>query len=200
MTQRGLLLVMDGDQHSVGSLVPAIPEGLSEAVYARLRVLAQQQMNNERAGITLQPTALVHEAYLRLLRDPTVRWDDDREFYWAAAQSMRRVLIDEARRRNAIKRGGDRDRVALDDPPDTSPSAEPGGGTSVERLDEALDGLRDIDARLYEVVMLRYFAGLTVETTAETLGVGARTVKRDWAMARSWLRVMMGGGDLGAVS
>ena len=186
---------MDGDLHSSASRAPVIPEGLSEAVYARLRMLAQQQMAGEKAGITLQPTALVHEAYLRMLRDPTVRWDDDRAFYWAAAQSMRRVLIDEARRRNAIKRGGDRARVPLDDPQ----GPEPEKPTAVERLDEALDGLRAIDARLYEVVMLRYFAGLTVESTAETLGVGARTVKRDWAMARSWLRVTIGAANVGDV-
>lgn len=195
---------MDGDQHSGGSLAPALPEGLSEAVYARLRVLAQQQMHGERAGITLQPTALVHEAYLRMLRDPSVRWDDDRAFYWAAAQSMRRVLIDEARRRNTMKRGGNRDRVPMHDPADKTPSNPIDDALSeravVDRLDNALDELRGIDTRLYEVVMLRYFAGLTVETTAETLGVGARTVKRDWAMARSWLRVMIAGGDVGAAS
>ncbi len=187
---------MDGDQHPGDARAPKIPEGLSEAVYARLRMLAQQQMSGESPGITLQPTALVHEAYLRLLRDPTVQWDDDRAFYWAAAQSMRRVLIDEARRRKAIKRGGARQRVPLDDPQ----SREHTQDDAVERLDQALDGLRDIDARLYEVVMLRYFAGLTVEITAQTLGVGTRTVKRDWAMARNWLRVTIGESELQGTS
>lgn len=179
---------MDGDQHPTTEIESKVPEGLSDAVYKRLRLLAQQQMAGENAGITLQPTALVHEAYLRLLRDPTVQWDDDRAFYWAAAQSMRRVLIDEARRRKALKRGGSHDRIPLGDPQ----SRERASLDAVELLDHALDGLRELDARLYEVVMLRYFAGLTVETTAETLGVGARTVKRDWAMARSWLRVNIG--------
>lgn len=172
------------------SIRPEVPEGLSEAVYAKLRVLAQQQMADERAGITLQPTALVHEAYLRLLRDPTVDWEDDRTFYWAAAQSMRRVLVDAARKRLALKRGGDRRREPLRDPAaDEGAPSEP-----VELLDRALDGLREMDARLYEVVMLRYFAGLSVEITAETLGIAPRTVKRDWATARSWLRVSIGGG------
>ncbi|MEL6498099.1 MAG: ECF-type sigma factor [Planctomycetota bacterium] len=176
---------MDGDQHPLNQSQPTVPEGLSDAVYKRLRLLAKQQMAGESTGITLQPTALVHEAYLRLLRDPNIQWDDDRAFYWAAAQSMRRVLIDEARSRKAIKRGGSRGRMPLGDPQ----SREEASPDAVELLDGALDGLRELDARLYEVVMLRYFAGLTVETTAETLGIGARTVKRDWALARSWLRV-----------
>lgn len=178
-----------------------VPERLSEAVYARLRVLAQQQMAGERAGITLQPTALVHEAYLRLLRDPAVDWEDDREFYWAAAQSMRRVLIDSARKRNAQKRGGDRRREPLADP--AAPEADPrpaDGRDPIELLDGALDGLREMDARLYEVVMLRYFAGLSVEITAQTLGIAPRTVKRDWAAARSWLRVSLGDGATEALA
>ncbi len=177
---------------------PDVPEGLSEAVYAKLRVLAQQQMAGERVGITLQPTALVHEAYLRLLRDPTVNWEDDRAFYWAAAQSMRRVLVDEARKRLAIKRGGDRRREPLHDPAAAPAETGPDSGSDpVELLDRALDGLREMDARLYEVVMLRYFAGLSVEITAQTLGVAPRTVKRDWAAARSWLRVSIGEGLIG---
>jgi RNA polymerase sigma factor (TIGR02999 family) len=166
-----------------------VPEGLSEAVYAKLRMLAQQQMAGERAGITLQATALVHEAYLRLLKDPTVNWEDDRAFYWAAAQSMRRVLVDESRRRSAKKRGGGRRREPLNDPK----AAESDRPMPVELLEGALDRLKEMDARLYEVVMLRYFAGLSVEVTADTLGIAPRTVKRDWAAARSWLRVSISG-------
>lgn len=167
---------------------------LSAAVYAKLRELAQQQMRGERSGITLQPTALVHEAYLRLVRDPSINWEDDREFYWAAAQSMRRVLIDEARRRSALKRGGGRHREGVDElAGDGAPSTDP---EPTERLDRALDDLRAMDARLYEVVMLRYFAGLTVEVTATTMGVAPRTVKRDWATARSWLRLNLAGATL----
>ena len=177
-----------------GGTSPDVPEGLSEAVYAKLRLLAHQQMAGERAGITLQATALVHEAYLRLLKDPDVEWSNDREFYWAAAQSMRRVLVDAARKRTALKRGGGRMREPLADvaAPAGDASAEP-----VEKLDRSLDALRTLDVRLYEVVMLRYFAGLSVDTTAETLGVAPRTVKRDWATARSWLRVSMGDATLG---
>ncbi|MEO1583372.1 MAG: ECF-type sigma factor [Planctomycetota bacterium] len=177
-----------------GGTWPAVPEQLSEAVYAKLRTLATRQMQGERAGITLQPTALVHEAYLRLLKDPSVDWEDDRAFYWAAAQSMRRVLVDAARKRAALKRGGDRARVELRDPalPD-DPARAIAPDESIERLDAALDGLRSADARMYEVVMLRYFAGLSVDSTAETLGVAPRTVKRDWATARSWLKLSIAG-------
>jgi RNA polymerase sigma factor (TIGR02999 family) len=163
-------------------------------VYAKLRELAQQQMRGERSSITLQPTALVHEAYLRLLRDPSVNWSDDREFYWAAAESMRRVLIDEARRRTALKRGGGRRREGFDEPAADAPASDQSEPT--ELLDRALDDLQSMDARLYEVVMLRYFAGLSVEITATTLGVAPRTVKRDWATARSWLRLTLAGTSL----
>lgn len=171
------------------TLPPVIPQRLSEAVYSQLKLLARHQMAGERPGITLQATALVHEAYLRLLRDPSVDWEDDRAFYWAAAQSMRRVLVDAARKRSALKRGGDRRRERLNEP---EWSGTPAAPEPAELLDHALDGLRELDARLYEVVMLRYFAGLSVETTANTLGIAPRTVKRDWATARSWLRISIG--------
>ena len=170
------------------------PSGLSDAVYAKLRLLARQQMAGEQPGITLQPTALVHEAYVRLLRDPTVTWNNDADFFWAAAQSMRRVLIDSARKRRTMKRGGDRRRVPLEDGSMSKTDDERADDHEpVELLDHALDGLRVVDARLHQVVMLRYFAGLSVETTAETLGIAPRTVRRDWVAARSWLRLRMRG-------
>ncbi|MEM1072351.1 MAG: ECF-type sigma factor [Planctomycetota bacterium] len=171
-----------------------VQEGLSEIVYAKLRALANHQMAAENPGITLQPTALVHEAYLRLLRDPAVTWDDDRQFFWAAAQSMRRVLVDAARRRRALKRGGNRSRQYLGEVPAADTQPEP-----VERLDTALEELKAMDARLYEVVVLRYFAGLTVDMTAQALRVAPRTVKRDWATARNWLRLYLAGGIEGLV-
>ncbi|MFI4860745.1 MAG: ECF-type sigma factor [Phycisphaerales bacterium JB063] len=152
-------------------------------VYDQLRGLAQNRMRHERVGQTLQPTALVHEVYLRLMKDPDVAWANPRHFFAAAAESMRRILIEKAREKGALKRGGDRGRVSMDD----LDLAADVPSDKVFALDEALNELKKQDPRMAEVVMLRYFAGLSVEETAAAMEVSPRTVKREWSVARAWL-------------
>ena len=152
-------------------------------VYDELRALAQVRLGRERPDHSLQVTALVHEAYIRMLAGQSPSWNDRRHFYYAAAQAMKRILIEHARKRGRIKRGGGRIQVTLDD-------VEAGGGLPMEdilALDEAIERLEEQDARMAEVVHLRFFAGLSVEETANALEVSERTVKRDWAVARAWL-------------
>ena len=169
---------------------------LIEAVYDQLRGLARRKMAGEPAGLTLQTTALVHEVYLRLMKDPAVEWDSPRHFYGAAAEAMRRILIERARRHNAVKRGGGRGRVDLE-AADPAASPEPldaaGEAEALLELDDALTDLKGHDERLAEVVMLRYFAGLGVDETAAAVGQSPRTVKRDWAFARAWLHRRLNG-------
>lgn len=160
---------------STGDLFPV--------VYQQLRDLARAKMAREPAGHTLQTTALVHEVYLRLSTDDTVKWDNPRHFFTAAAEAMRRILVERARRVHSLKRGGGRERVDLDFV-DTGVESEP---IAMIALDEALTELKTFDERLNNVVMLRYFSGLSVEETAAALETSARTVKRDWAVARAWL-------------
>lgn len=161
---------------------------LFPAVYRQLRELAHKKMAREPSGLTLQTTALVHEVYLRLQNHPDVSWEHPRQFFAAAAEAMRRILVERARRHAAKKRGGGagRRRVDLDEVEvsDSLASPEP---EAMLALDEALTHLRAFDARLGEVVMLRYFTGLSVEETAAALDSSPRTVKRDWAVARAWL-------------
>lgn len=159
-----------------------------DVVYDQLRGLAQNRMRHENAAHTLQPTALVHEIYLRLMKNPDVAWDNPGHFYAAAAESMRRILIEKAREKGAIKRGGDRGRVSMDglDLADDVPS------DMVFALDEALNELKEQDPRMAQIVMLRYFAGLSVEETAQTLDISPRTVKREWSVARGWLLTRIG--------
>jgi RNA polymerase sigma factor (TIGR02999 family) len=159
---------------------------LFDAVYGELRILAQSNMRREANGHTLQPTALVNEAFLRLQPAPT-GWANRRHFFGAAAEAMRRILVDHARRKHAQKRGDGLERVTLADL-DVA-AHEP--GIEVMALDEALTALRDEDPRLEQVVTLRYFAGLTVEQVAETLELSPATVKRDWTFARAWLQDYM---------
>ena len=176
--------------YEVTQLLAAICEGDSKAsarllplVYDELRKLAKARMAHEPAGQTLQPTALVHEAYLRLVGDNDVTWDNRGHFFAAAALAMRRILVERARSRNRIKRGGGRARVELTDaalvtePPDHD----------LLVLDEALARLEKFDKRKADVVMLRYFAGLSIEETAAALGVSPATVKNEWTFARAWL-------------
>jgi RNA polymerase sigma factor (TIGR02999 family) len=166
-----------GDHRASAELLPLVYEGL--------RRLAEQSMRNESPGRTLQPTALVHEAYLRLVGgSPDVKWANRGHFFAAAAQAMRRILVERARHRRRIKHGGGRDRVALEE---ESLAAEP-SGTDLIELDSALDRLREHDQRQHDVVMLRYFAGLSVEQVALCLGISEPTVKRDWTVARARLR------------
>ncbi len=162
-----------------------------DAVYEQLRSLAGRQMSHERPDLTLQTTALVHEAYLRLMKEPDVQWDSPRHFFGAAAEAMRRILIERARRYAAVKHGGGRRRLGLevaDGPGGRSVQPEDGDdAAALLELDDALIELKGRDERLGEIVMLRYFAGLSVDETAAAVGSSPRTVKRDWAFARAWL-------------
>lgn len=163
------------------------PPELFAAVYDRLRAIAETRMVGERAGHTLQATALVHEAYLRLMASPGFEWSGPRQFYGAAAESMRRILIDHARRKKSQKRGGGEARLELQD----SDAGLESDQESILALDEALARLKERDERMHELVMLRYFAGQTIERTAEILGISPRTAKREWAVARAWLRTQL---------
>jgi len=165
----------DGNTGVAGELIPL--------VYDQLRAIARHRLEGERAGHTLQATELVHDAWLRLAPDlPRQDWRDRSHFYSAAAEAMRRILIDNARRRKTEKRGGHAEIIPLnlvdvagDDP------------ERVMALDDAIQRLTAEDENLGRIVMLRFFAGLTVEETAEVLGISARSVAREWAFARAWL-------------
>lgn len=158
---------------------------LMEIVYDELRLLARRQMQQEASGHTLQPTALVHEAWLRLLGDGAMQWDNRGHFFAVAAEAMRRILVESARRRASLKRGGAFERVALTSDPAWS---APGASDSLLALNEALQKLELEDPDSYQVVMLRNFGGLTIEETAEAMGNSPRTVKRLWSFARAWLQ------------
>lgn len=153
-------------------------------VYQELRGLAQSHLRNERAGLTLQTTALVHEVYLRLTSDAAATWDNPRHFFAAAAEAMRRILVERARHHGRQKRGGDRRRVAFDSVDAAAPEADQDAMIS---LNDALEELRGFDPDLYEVVMLRFFAGMTVEDVAVAIDRSPRSVKNDWSVARAWL-------------
>ena len=169
---------------AVGKGDPQAAEQLLPLVYAKLRQLAAQRLARERPGQTLQPTALVHEAYLRLVdvKDPQ-RWEGRGHFFAAAAEAMRRILVDHARRKRSRKRGGLLVRHDVDD----VQSADPNGGLDVLALDEALDRLAARDTDAAELVKLRYFAGMTMQEAAKVLGVSERTADRIWTYARSFL-------------
>ena len=166
---------MDEDRQSVEALLPI--------VYQELRRLAAGYLRRERAGQTLQPTALVHEAYLRLLKDKPGRWQNRAHFCAIAAHSMRQILIERARARHAQKRGGVRQRVTLDE------GLLAGGVRSIDliALDEALGRLAALDPDQARLVELRFFGGLTVEETAEAMLISPATVKRHWTIASAWL-------------
>ena len=166
-----------GHKDALGRLVPL--------VYRELRQVAARYLQAERTGHTLQPTALVHELYLRLVEQDRADWKDRAHFLAVAAKLMRRILVDYARARAAAKRDGMAARIEI-------AGLELGGeeprAEEILAVDEALDRLAELDPQQTRVVELRYFAGLTVEETAEAIGISARTVKRDWAMASAWLR------------
>jgi RNA polymerase sigma factor (TIGR02999 family) len=170
-----LQAVAAGDSRAAGELLPL--------VYAELQKLARAYMSREAAGNTLEPTALVHEAYLRLIGDQEVAWDNRGHFFAAAAMAMRRILVERARAKDRLKRGGDRGRVEFTE---QSLVVEPPAEEMLS-LDEALTRLEQYDQRKSKVVMLRYFAGLNVDETAAALGVSPATVKNEWAYARAWL-------------
>jgi RNA polymerase sigma factor (TIGR02999 family) len=164
-----------GNQRALEELLPLI--------YNELRQLAHNFLYRERPGHTLQTTALVHEAYLKLIDQKDARWQNRSHFFAIAAQAMRRILIDSARRHAAVKRGGPQERLSLDEVPEVS--LEP--NTRLLALDEALTALAEIDPEQSRIVELRYFGGLTIEETAEVMKSSPATIKREWAMARAWL-------------
>ncbi len=162
---------------------PAALDKLTPLVFEDLRHMAEIHFSRERPGHTLQPTALVNEVYMKLLGPRTVRWQNRAQFFGFAAELMRRVLVDHARRKLTEKRGGDIVRIALDDVLD-EPMEE---GLDLLGLDEALEELAALEPRQSKVIELRFFGGLSVEEAAEVLNVSKRTVKRDWRLARIWL-------------
>jgi len=164
-----------GDQEALNKLMPL--------VYDELRRLASRYLRHERPGHTLQTTALVHEAYLKLVDQKNTSWQNRVQFFAAAAKVMRHVLVDYARGRKAAKRGGDYRRLSLDEAAISSEEKD----ADLLVLNEALDNLAAIDPQQSRVVELRVFGGLTVEDTAEALGISPRTVKREWSMAKAWL-------------
>jgi len=160
-------------------------ERLLALVYDELHALAAAKMRHERKGHTLQPTALVNEAYVRLLGREDVKWAGRAHFFRAAAEAMRKILIDHARARNADKRGGGKAALRISNLADAAAVEDSGG---LLALDEAIVRLEGVDAQAAGVVRLKFYAGLTDEGAAGALGVSERTVRRDWAFARGWLR------------
>jgi len=170
-----------GDRRALDRLTPL--------VYEELRHQAARYLRRERRGHTLQTTALIHEAYLRLIDANDVNWQSRAHFFAIAANLMRRILVEHARRRDADKRGGSQVRVQLDEALAVADEAD----IDLLAIDEALDRLAAIDPQQARVVELRFFSGLSVEETAAALGVSPKTVKRDWSVARAWLRREIGG-------
>ncbi|HVE77426.1 MAG TPA: sigma-70 family RNA polymerase sigma factor [Gemmatimonadaceae bacterium] len=185
----GLLVAWGAGDRSAG-------ERLLPAVYAELRRQAARAMRRETSDHTLQATALVHEAYLRLVDQRRVDWRNRAHFFGVAAQVMRRILVDHARSRRAAKRGGGVQRLtlgdALEDPGRRGAPGAVDAGLDVLALHEALERLAVLDPDQARLVELRYFGGLTVEQTADALGISPATVKREWAIARGWLRRELG--------
>ena len=164
-----------GDKEALDQLMPI--------VYDELRRQAARYLRREQAGHTLQTTALIHEAYVRLVDQRNVQWQNRAHFFGIAAQLMRRILVDHARSKKRAKRGGSDVRVSLNE----ATVAVQGQNLDVVAVDEALQRLAKIDEQQSRVVELRFFSGLTVEETAEVMGISAATVKRDWSMAKAWL-------------
>lgn len=174
----------EGDQAALGRLMPL--------VYDELRRLAQSYMRRERAGHTLQTTALINEAYLRLIDAGQVRLENRTHFFAVAARLMRQILVDFARARGYQKRGGGAQQVSLDE----ALAIGLARNEDLVALDEALTALAEVDERKARVVELRFFGGLTEGETAEALKVSPETVRRDWRLAKSWLLHKLGGGNL----
>jgi RNA polymerase sigma factor (TIGR02999 family) len=180
---RILSAINQGDPDAASQLLPL--------VYDELRKLAAQKLARETPGQTLQPTALVHEAYLRLVgEDEEQRWDSRGHFFAAAAEAMRRILVEIARQKASLKRGGDRDRVDVVD----SLLAAPEPREDLVALDAALTKLAETDKQAAELVQLRYFAGLPIREIAEILGIAPRTADRLWAFGKAWLLKEIQGG------
>lgn len=169
-----------GNRSALNQLLPL--------VYSELRRIAARQLRSERADHTLQPTALVHEVYLRLVDQRQVDWQSRAHFFGVAAQVMRRILVDHARRHGASKRGGGVRCVSIDEARDVAASNE----IPILALDRALDRLENVDSELVKIVELRAFGGLTIEEAAHVLRVSPRTAKRDWRTAKAWLNRELG--------
>jgi len=169
----------EGDDNALTQLMPLVLDELHR--------LAHQHMRRERAGHVLQTSALINEAYLRLVDTPRIRWKNRAHFFGIAARLMRRILVDDARKRNATKRGGSFIQVPFDD----AGSVVQEQAANVTALDDALQKLETIDERQGKIVELRFFGGLSIEETAEVLRVSPGTVMRDWTFARAWLRKEM---------
>ena len=167
--------VSKGEPRALNELLPL--------VHAELRRQAARYLRRERQNHTLQPTALVNEAFLKLVEQRNVRWQNRAHFFGVAAQSMRRVLIDHARTQKRLKRGGPKHQVTLDD----AMIRTEGRSIDVLALDQALDRLAVIDERQARIVELRFFGGLSVEETGEVVGLSPATIKREWSMAKAWL-------------
>lgn len=172
-----LCKLKQGDRDAAHQLIPL--------VYQELRKIAGAYMRDERPDHTLQPTALVNEAYLRLADQTRVDWRDRAHFFGVAARMMRRVLVDHAREHLAGKRGGGQAKLALEG---LGIEVGPPKVEEVLLVDQALEKLKEFDPRQEQIVEMHYFGGMSVEETAEALGISARTVDREWAMARAWLR------------
>jgi RNA polymerase sigma factor (TIGR02999 family) len=180
----------ENKRQKVTQILSAASSGNQEAakelwdfVYDELRKLASRKMAHTPPGQTLQPTALVHEAYLRLVGDQEQQWENRAHFFGAAARAMRNVLVDQVRKKGRIKRGGQAQRIPFSQIVCTSESQP----LDILALDEALKRLEKDDPRLVEVALLRFFAGLTIEETAKAMGVSTSTVEREWSYARAWL-------------
>ena len=170
----------NGDQEALDRLIPV--------VYDELRRQAAAYLRRERPGHTLESAALIHEAYLRLINQQNIEWKNRAHFYAIAARLMRQILVDHARKRQAAKRGGSDIKVPLEE----AMAVSPGRNVDLVALDEALTRLAEIDPQQCSIVELRYFSQLSVDETAEVLGVSSRTVKRDWNVAKAWLKQQIG--------
>lgn len=187
--------------HEITQLLHELSEGqegasaaLLAAVYAELRALARVQMGRLRPGDTLQPTALVHEAYLKLMpagAGPDTHWEGRRHFFGAAAQAMRELIVDHVRRKSAEKRGGGQRPASLDEEADYALSADGPDTDNILAVDAALQKLERQHPRQAHVVVMRYFGGLTEPEIADSLGITTRTVERDWRFARAWLHAAL---------
>jgi RNA polymerase sigma factor (TIGR02999 family) len=178
-----LCALRQGDRKAAGDLLPL--------VYHELRELAAQRLRHEAPGNTLQSTALVHEAYLRLVdAEGTNGWDGRGHFFAAAAEAMRHILVDGARRRRSLKRGGARQRIGLTH---ADPATDPPAVVDLLALDDALARLEQTHPRKAALVKLRFFAGLSNEAAADALGISTSTADNDWSYARAWLRLEMDG-------
>ena len=169
-----------------------VTEQLFADVYTELRAIAAGYLRRERKNHTLRPTELVHEVYLKLVDQTRVGWQSQAHFLAIAAQAMRRILVDHARRRAATKRGGNRHRIALDD----NLASEFNRDVDVLEVDAALTKLTTLDQRQAHMVELRFFGGLTVDQVAEATGISKRSVEREWTMVRAWLRRELSTSDL----